>query len=254
MSGEPIRVFWQPGCSSCVKVKEFLSTRGVYFISIDVLQGGDALAQLEALGAQSIPIVARGNSFVFAQSLPQVAEFLGLTMDAPKRLPADVLMTRWTYFLEAAYAATAQIPPRHLAFRPVPERDRSARALAYHVFQVPEAFIATVVDGLEYWTIIANEPAPKTIQNVDDILAYAQQMTARLQQWWHELDDKTCQWPVKTFYGEQPVVELLERQTWHSAQHARQLQTVLETFQVPLIQTIKASAYEGLPMPAGLWD
>lgn len=254
MSSEPIRVFWQPGCSSCVKVKEFLSARGVDFISIDVLQDGGALAQLEALGAQSIPIVARGNSFVFAQSLPQVAEFLGLAADVPKRLPADVLMSRWTYFLETAYAATAQIPPQHLALRPVPERDRSVRALAYHIFQVPEAFIATVVDGLEDWTIIANEPAPKTVQSVEDILAYARRMTARLQQWWRELNDKTCQWPVKTFYGEQPAVELLERQTWHSAQHARQLQTVLESFQVPLTNTIKASAYEGLPMPAGLWD
>jgi glutaredoxin len=255
MTDERVRVFWQPGCSSCVKVKEFLSDRGVDFESINVLEDDTALVELEALGAQSIPVVARGSTFVFAQSLPQVAKFLGLPpTPAQTILPAETLMTRWAYFLERAESMTTRIPPDRLDYRPVAERDRSVRALAYHIFQVPEAFLATVLDGLEDWTLIANEPVPQTIRSVDHILGYARNMTDALGDWWRGLADKSCRWPVRTFYGEQLAIELLERQTWHSAQHARQLETVLRSFDVPLTAPINPSAYDGLPMPAGLWD
>jgi glutaredoxin len=255
MTDERVRVFWQPGCSSCVKVKEFLASRGVDFESINVLQDDTAPAQLAVLGAQSIPVVARGNTFVFAQSLPQVARFLGLPPTSTQMtLPAETLMARWVYFLERAMAMTVAIPPERLDHRPVAERDRSVRALAYHIFQVPEAFLATVVAGLEDWTLIATEPVPTSIRSVDDILGYARRMTGNLEDWWQGLADKTCRWPVHTFYGEQPAIELLERQTWHSAQHARQLETVLQSFGVTPEVLIAPAAYDGLPMPAGLWD
>lgn len=40
MSGDdvstPLRLYWQPGCSSCVRTKEFLQKRGVTFESVNV--------------------------------------------------------------------------------------------------------------------------------------------------------------------------------------------------------------------------
>ena len=59
---------------------------------------------------------------------------------------------------------------------------------------------------------------------------------------------------MKTHYGDRPAWELLERQTWHSAQHMRQLQAVLEGFGVPLSRKANAALYAGLPLPAGLWE
>jgi len=32
----PLKVYWQPGCSSCLKTKEFLIANGVEFISVAV--------------------------------------------------------------------------------------------------------------------------------------------------------------------------------------------------------------------------
>src|SRR6185312_8055030 len=87
MSELPFRVFWQPGCSSCVKVKEFLTHLGVPFESVNVLTHPNAMEDLQTLGAQSIPIVSRGNQFVFGQSLAQVAEFIGKTAPRTERLP-----------------------------------------------------------------------------------------------------------------------------------------------------------------------
>ena len=34
----PLKVYWQPGCSSCLKTKEFLIDNGMKFDSINVLE------------------------------------------------------------------------------------------------------------------------------------------------------------------------------------------------------------------------
>jgi glutaredoxin len=54
-----LKVYWRPGCSSCVKVKEFLSQQGVPFESIDVAARPEAMADLLALGVKTVPVVAR---------------------------------------------------------------------------------------------------------------------------------------------------------------------------------------------------
>jgi hypothetical protein len=34
----PIKAYWQPGCTSCLRMKEFLAKHGVPFISVNVLE------------------------------------------------------------------------------------------------------------------------------------------------------------------------------------------------------------------------
>ena len=43
-----IKVYWQPGCSSCLRTKEFLTEHGVPFRSIDVLADPQAIADVAA--------------------------------------------------------------------------------------------------------------------------------------------------------------------------------------------------------------
>jgi hypothetical protein len=52
----------------------------------------------------------------------------------------------------------------------------------------------------------------------------------------------------------QPLHHVLERSTWHSAQHARQIIAVLERFGIAPEGPLTAQDYAGLPMPAGLWE
>jgi hypothetical protein len=59
---------------------------------------------------------------------------------------------------------------------------------------------------------------------------------------------------VNTYYGERSLHELLERCTWHSAQHARQIIAVLERLGIEPDRRLTAADYAGLPMPAGLWE
>ena len=50
-----IKVFWQPGCSSCLRTKEFLTKQGIDFESINVHNNPAGMAELATLGARSVP-------------------------------------------------------------------------------------------------------------------------------------------------------------------------------------------------------
>ncbi len=102
LASERIRAFWQPGCTSCLRMKEFLTKHGVEYESINVHGNPEGMEQLRALGARSVPIVARGNQFVFAQSLGDVIEFLRLDIRLPERLSPDDLIKKIELVLAAA--------------------------------------------------------------------------------------------------------------------------------------------------------
>src|SRR5215208_4594408 len=98
---EALRVYWRPGCSICVKVKEFLSKLKVDYESINVSARPEAMDELRSLGVRTVPVVARGKEFVFAQELADVSEFIGRKVDF-RRLPATDLTPRWLHVLESA--------------------------------------------------------------------------------------------------------------------------------------------------------
>ena len=96
-----LKVYWRPGCSSCVRVKEFLAGLNIPFESVNVSSRPEAMEELRALGVRTVPVVARGREFVFAQELADVSRFLGRKVDFA-RLPAPVLMEKWLHVLRAA--------------------------------------------------------------------------------------------------------------------------------------------------------
>ena len=145
-------------------------------------------------------------------------------------------------------------PATRLGERAVHSRDRSIRDLAYHVYQVPDAFLQAVENGLEDLTTTYNAPPPASVVSTKDIQKYGASVTTRIERWWAQLPDKSCRQKVKTYYGERSLHELLERCTWHSAQHARQIASVLERLQLKPDGPLTAKDYAGLPMPQGLWE
>jgi uncharacterized damage-inducible protein DinB len=147
-----------------------------------------------------------------------------------------------------------QIPPARMGERAIESRDRSIRDLAYHVYQVPDAFLQAVNHGVQDLTSIYNAPPPKEITKPEHIAAYGARITEGIDRWWSQLPDKSCRQTVKTYYGERPLHELLERCTWHSAQHARQIIAVLQRLGIEPKGKLTSADYAGLPMPQGLWE
>jgi glutaredoxin/uncharacterized damage-inducible protein DinB len=253
MAAEPLKVYWRTGCSSCVRVKEFLSGLGVEYQSINVSATPEAMEELRALGVRTVPVVARGRDYVFAQELADVSRFIGRDVTFRRLAPSE-LVEKWLTVLQAAQRHVMQLPPERLAERATPGRDRSIRDLAYHVYQVPDAFLQAVEDGVEDLTAVYNAAPPDHVRTVQDIRAYGAAVTARVLHWWAAVPDKSCGEDIRTYYGLQPLHHLLERCTWHSAQHARQIIALLERFGIAPDGPLTARDYAGLPMPEGLWE
>ena len=248
-----LRVYWRPGCSSCVKVKEFLSNLGVEFESINVSARPEAMDELRELGVRTVPVVARGKEYVFAQELADVSQFIGRAVDF-RRLPPATLYQKWQTVLGAAQRHVMQIPRERLQERATEGRDRSIRDLAYHVYQVPDSFLQAVEDGMQDLTAVYNAPPPSNVTTVAQIQDYGKGVSQRLERWWNREGSKAAAGKVTTYYGEQPLHHVMERCTWHSAQHARQIIAVLEGFGIKPDRPLSAEDYAGLPMPKGLWE
>jgi hypothetical protein len=216
------------------------------------LTGRDRLMKL---GVSTVPVLAKGDQYIFCQSLEDVAEFVGLQGSGHTPLPPAELITKWTVVLRAAQRYVLQIPNGRLAERAIDNRDRSIRLLSHHVFRVGEAFLEVVQDGVEYKPDLANVPPQEgTFTTAEEIAGYGDSIIERLTNWWLLLDDKSCMQKIKTFYGPQPVHQVFERSTWHSAQHTRQLIAILDRFVITPDGRLSTADLAGLPLPERVWD
>jgi len=206
--------------------------------------------ELRALGVRTVPVVTRGREYVFAQALEDVSRFVGREVRI-ERLPEDVLIRKWLFVLEAAQRHVVQLPAARLHERATEGRNRSIRDLAYHVYQIPDAFLQALESGVSDLTSVYNAEPPAHVRTVADIRAYGARVTEHLRRWSSQSSRAQT---VKTYYGERPLHELLERSTWHSAQHARQIIVVLERFGIAADGPLTDADYAGLPMPIGVWE
>ncbi len=248
----PIKVFWQPWCSSCLRVREFLASRGVAFDSINVLEREGAMDELQRLGARSVPVVARGGGFVFAQSLRDVETFLGLDAEAGPELSPAELVERLDRVLAAAGRLALQMPAGELETE-MPNRPRSYRALIHHIFRIPDAFLE-MTRGATLTYEMLTQPPPAEMVTTADLAAYGDDVRRRVAAWWQARGEATCAERVPTYYGAQPLHEVLERTTWHPCQHARQLASLLERLGIRPQAPLTADDLQGLPLPGTVWD
>jgi hypothetical protein len=208
--------------------------------------------ELRRLGARSVPVVSRGERFVFAQLIGDVVEFLGLDVNTRPELPPAELARRLDCVLAAAQRYTRQMPQQAME-RQLPDRPRSYRVLLHHVFQIPAAFVDAMEGGtLSYENMVAGPP--EEMRSPAAIVEFGGQVRRRVDAWWDGLDDRSGSQPVDTYYGTQPMHEVLERTTWHCAQHVRQVMSLLERLGIPPDRPLTREELQGLPLPEKVWD
>jgi len=246
-----IKVFWQPGCTSCLRVKEFLASQGVEFESIDVHNDADGIAQLNALGARSVPIVALGGRYTLAQSLNDVIRFLDLKTRAMDPLPPDALVGKLELVLATAARLTRQLKEDQLrsVFR---NRNRTVRAHVFHIVRVAEMGLQAAQQIELRFEGFDDQPPDHWRGN--DLAEWAEEIRAQVRAWWQNEADKTLAYNVPTYYGSRPMHEVLERTTWHAAQHTRQLALILESHGIEPDEALTPADLAGLPMPKEVWD
>lgn len=249
---EPFRVFWQPGCSSCLKAKEFLKGYGIAFESINVLADQSGFDDLQTLGAKSVPVVSRGTEFVFAQNLGDVADFVGVERTVTV-LPLTELAARLGRVLTVAQSHVRQLPAE-ISQRQLPGRDRTYLDLAYHIFVIAEAFLEAANGGTLTYDFFERRP-PGQMREGGAVAVFGQSTREAVSECWEKTKcGKALPDQLLTYYGPQSVSDLLERTTWHAAQHTRQLEAVLTGAGVAVVDALTIADLEGLPLPDHVYD
>jgi glutaredoxin/DinB family protein len=249
-----LKAYWQPGCTSCLRMKEFLAKHGVPFVSVNVLEDKDGFAELAALGVRSVPIARRGTEWANGQVLRDVARVAGIPWGGAEMLPPDQLVARLVTIQQAAQRLFAQIPDAELG-RMLPHRPRSYAQLAYHVFNIADAFLEHELEGLPLIEGAYGRVPPPEMDCKAKILAYGADVLARFEAWWSGPGQTTdFARKARVYYGDVTLHEFLERTTWHSGQHVRQIIMVLGMLGIDPDGPIGRETFAGLPMPDKVWD
>ncbi len=250
-----LRVYWQPGCSSCLRTKELLTRHGVPFVSIDVLADERGFRELEALGVRMVPLVARGKGkgaeWVSGQILRDVARIAGIELNR-EVLPPATLRDRINAILDGAIRFSAQLPEAHLGDM-LPNRPRSFRDLASHIFQIIDAFVDET-EGTPLTEEAYRRPAPPHVRTAADLAASGQVTRTRFNAWWEAHKSGDFSRKADVYYGAQTLHDYLERAAWHSGQHTRQLMLVLEKLGIAPDRPMAPADFAGLPMPEQVYD
>ena len=244
-------VYWQPGCSSCLRAKEFLTANGIEYKSVNVREHDSAMDTLADLGARSIPVITRDQEFVFAQDIDVLADFVGIELDRSMLSP-EVLVSRLDLILAAAQRYIRQLPTEVLETN-LPGRDRNYLDLAFHVFMIPVAFLAAV-QGKEL-TFEHFERTPDVdMASAEKVIVFGESVRKNMDDWWQLADTKGYSDTVLTYYGSHSTHSVLERTTWHAAQHARQLMALVSNAGISPDGPLGEKELAGLPLPEQIYD
>ena len=162
------------------------------------------------------------------------------------------------------YACRGSIPPKRHTQHRAPDGSLYAEELfGVEGFTGRSSLLYHVTPPTRTYTI---EPVSEIrLEEADDgyhhhrlidaagVAQYGDAVMERLRSWWAAHTDKTCATNVTVYTGVQPLHDFLERQTWHSAQHVRQLAAVLERFGIEPDGRLSPADLAGLPLPKALW-
>lgn len=245
-----LQVYWAPGCSSCLRTKEFLNQHGLEYESINIVENPEALEDLARIGYRSVPVVRRGGEAVFCQDLQDVADFVGVTL-AKSQLSDQDFVERIDHVLQATARFVQQLSETQLAGH-FPGRDRPYRDLAYHIFMVVQGFLEGVEGGSLEMEAFLRKPPPGMVRG-DEIAAAGEAVRDTLLLWW-DTNKHAPPARIATYYGERTMLSVLERTAWHAAQHCRQLQAVLENYGVRPNGPLGDRELGGLALPENIYD
>jgi len=220
-----------------------------------VLEDPAAWDELKPFGIRMLPTVTRGGQYANGQILRDVANLVGVDIGTQQMLSPTELVRRINLILDGELRFFGQMPEEKMRGE-VPGRPRSFANLAWHTFNVIDAWLEHEVDGIALVNGSYARNAPAGRDSKADILAYGEDVKRRFNGWWTEHGATTdFDEPAETYYGEQSKHDFLERTTWHSGQHTRQMMMILEDFiGVKPKEPLGPETWAGLPMPEKVWD
>jgi hypothetical protein len=211
------------------------------------------LDELFRLGARSVPVVARGDRFVFAQVIGDVVAFLGLDERRGPLLSPAELAARCDHLLETAVRLIRQMPDDRLETQ-LPNRPRSWRVLMHHVFQIAAAHLDLEEEGVSLSYERLTLPPPPAMRTSAAIADFGASVRGRFAAWWRRAAGGDFARPVPTYFGATSRHEMFERTVWHAAQHTRQVASLLEQAGIVPDRPLSGDDIGGPPLTDRIWD
>jgi hypothetical protein len=220
---------------------------------VNIAFSAEARNRLAGHGLSSVPAVCLGDDCVPGGDLEAIASLLSLEYTPPAMLTPSQLFERFMFVLDAAGRYFRQAPFEGLAVKS-PDRDRSFRELAMHITLIPKAFV-TAYDTDEFPRTLFQEENVDPGLSGDDPAGILAQSQATLRAWWETSgQEDPMDRVLETYWGAHTLHEAFERETWHSAQHTRQVIMFLSMLGIAADRPLTAEDLAGLPLPEGVWD
>ena len=228
-----------------------ISSWGVEFEPVNILGNPEAQSELRKLGVPAVPATVVEDRAVHGWNPEALARLLEVPYQGVPTLPPLELAEKLDAILAQAQYIIGKAPSSALE-TVHPERPRTVRDLAFHLFRLSAGFVDTFEAGFHHkdWLY---ESAPDAIRSGADIARYGSEVRRRLEKWFSAAADHVFSESVSTYYGEQTVQALLERTAWHAGQHLRQVHALLESAGNLPEESLDSTLFDGLPMPAAIW-
>jgi glutaredoxin len=240
-----ISVFGMPGCTSCLRLKEFVESSGLPFENVNLQYQPERRSELQALGIHP-PAISVGDRVIPGHNLDEVAELLGIEYNGTPVLTPSELKDRYDTIIPKLIGLVKQMSPENCLFT-LPNRERNMLDVASHAATVARAFISAYYKDYYDLGLYA---APGDVSTAQEVVELAEETHRQVNEWWDEdgIDDP-FERVIKTYAGHHGLHEVLEREVWHTTQHARQLQLALEMQGIEVAKPLTEDDLRDLPLP-----
>ena len=130
----------------------------------------------------------------------------------------------------------------------IPGRDRTVWNLVEHMCEIAYVYQRVATGGSKFDATAADaEVTGKSTRA--QLHASISRRTAELSRESHDYERQ-----IETYFGFASLHYILERSTWHIAQHLRQLTSLMRDIDPTIMRKIDVESLEGLPIPIEVWD
>ncbi|MCY4130081.1 MAG: hypothetical protein OXG15_12680 [Gammaproteobacteria bacterium] len=179
--------------------------------------------------------------------LQQVAGLLGLNYDSNPDLSPAELIVRQAALLSILDSALDHIPKSAHEIK-IPGRDRTVWNLVEHMCEIACVY-QRVVEGTSTFDAAAADAEVTDTSTGEQLHSSISRLTAKL-----SVETQDYERSVETYFGPASLHYVLERCTWHIAQHLRQLASLMRDIDTAIMPEVEAKLLDGLPIPIEVWD
>ncbi|MFD5225990.1 glutaredoxin family protein [Microbacterium sp. NPDC058342] len=249
LSPEKPTIFWMPGCSSCLRLKEFMEGTGLAFDAINV-EEDDAAAEFLAGQNVRLPAISWNGTCRNGVALASVAELLGVPYSPPVMLDPAELVRRYDRVNTVLQSMLRHLTPETEGLR-FPHRRRDLAELFGHAGCTMRYFLGKFDDA--EFSLLFDDLEPEA-RDAADLGVFIEGTRRAVAEWWEDMDpDDPMDDVLDSYWGAHTMHELLEREVWHAAQHTRQIAHLLQEAAVQLTDTLSDDDLDGLPVPRRIY-